>query len=559
MKRLYPHLLLWFFIAAASLLVIGVFATYYLAQRQAGLGPEAVAKLKKPISPEGEKAIRLVTEDLLGPPSASPKPRVVVVGIDGLDFQYLRPLLDEGKLPNFKRLMEGGAYATLLSIVPPNSGGAWPAITTGCNPGKTSLLNFRRFDPAARKVVLVDARDLRRPALWDILGAYGKKSVVINDPMGYPPHKIKGVMISGLLAPKEEVFTYPEVLTPILNKAGYQREAIPKGEGFQAHQSIFLDDLLLTERKRLELALIFLEKSDWDLFFCVFTGNDRMMHSIGEYFTLKDFEKNLVEMDQVVGAFLDRLPSGATLFLVSDHGFNLYPKNFSAPRWLEKEHYWVFTGRKAQSSLWMQGLQVLKRWKEKTPLPNIPGVRWPDALQGNPSLGPVDWEKTRAIAVEVGGNWGSIKLLKDEVHLEKEITDKLARLADPETGEPLVEEIVKGRDIFTGPYRGLLPELIFKLKNARAVFDFPEQFLVKKPTYHHRREGVVFAFGRGIRKNVILPPAGIVDVVPTVLYLLDIPLAGDLDGKILNTFFKPSFSQQKFPKQIFKYPEMPIE
>ncbi|MCH7762079.1 alkaline phosphatase family protein [candidate division TA06 bacterium] len=146
--------LLWFFLIFIVLLGIGFFAISYLAQSHSRLDAETVSKLKAPITPDQEKRLLELTRPLLGPPPQSPKPRVVILGMDGLDFQYLNPLIQEGKLPNFKRMMEEGTSATLLSILPPNSGGAWPALVTGCNAGKTDLLNFRRYDLASRQMGL---------------------------------------------------------------------------------------------------------------------------------------------------------------------------------------------------------------------------------------------------------------------------------------------------------------------------------------------------------------------------------------------------------------------
>lgn len=171
---------------------LGLLFLYYFASRGSTFDRQTVAKLKAPITQQQAEKILAVTQPLLGQPAETPRPKVVILGMDGLDAQYLEPLLKEGRLPNFKRMMTEGVFTTLLSIVPPNSAAAWPAMTTGCNPGKTNLLHFRRYDPFLRRIVLTDARYLRRPALWDILGLYDMRSVVINEPVSFPPHQIRG-------------------------------------------------------------------------------------------------------------------------------------------------------------------------------------------------------------------------------------------------------------------------------------------------------------------------------------------------------------------------------
>lgn len=551
------------------------FLSMHLADRYSRLDQETVLKLKTPITPDQEKKILDLTTPLLGPPSNASKPRVIILGMDGLDHQYLDPLIQEGKLPNFKKLIAEGAKGTLLSIVPPSSAGAWPSMVTGCNPGKTNLLNFRVYDPISRKIVLTDGRDLRRPALWDILGLYGKKSIVINEPMSYPPHKIKGVMISGLLAPEEGVYTYPTTLSPLLNEVGYKREAVPKGEGFSAPQSTLLSDLLFTEKKRLDLALLLMEKNDWDLFFCMFSSTDRMMHHIGRHFSLKDLRTNIIEMDTILGAFLDHLPEETTLLLVSDHGFTFYPNKFSIPRWLEKEGYWVLPKKQdPQPTPLFHIAKFLKTLEERADLPDIPGLRWPAALQKDDITPPVDWEKSSAIAVETGGNWGSIRILdpkKPVGHLEahwgigyrkllkKEISEKLSLLEDPETREKVVKKILEREALFNGPYQEEMPDLVFELSKMRVDFAFSDHIFREEPVYHHRREGVLFAYGEKIRKSALLDDAQIVDITPTVLYLLEIPIAEDLDGKLLESILEKSSLALQIPQWTPRYPEKGIE
>jgi predicted AlkP superfamily phosphohydrolase/phosphomutase len=56
-----------------------------------------------------------------------------------------------------------------------------------------------------------------------------------------------------------------------------------------------------------------------------------------------------------------------------------------------------------------------------------------------------------------------------------------------------------------------------------------------KPTTsgHHRMEGVLALYGRGVRPGRRIEGAGLLDVLPTLLVLLDVPLARDLEGRVL--------------------------
>ena len=54
----------------------------------------------------------LVTSSLLlaqAPGDAKPKPRVVVIGVNGMEMDVLRPLILQGKLPNITSVINRGA------------------------------------------------------------------------------------------------------------------------------------------------------------------------------------------------------------------------------------------------------------------------------------------------------------------------------------------------------------------------------------------------------------------------------------------------------------------
>ena len=45
-----------------------------------------------------------------GPPTAKPVSRVLLVGMDGLEWTVVRPLLKAGRMPNLLALMQRGSY-----------------------------------------------------------------------------------------------------------------------------------------------------------------------------------------------------------------------------------------------------------------------------------------------------------------------------------------------------------------------------------------------------------------------------------------------------------------
>ena len=57
--------------------------------------------------------------------------RIIVLGLDGLDPETVDLLMSEGKMPNFARLRQEGAYGRLISSKPLLSPIIWTTIATG--------------------------------------------------------------------------------------------------------------------------------------------------------------------------------------------------------------------------------------------------------------------------------------------------------------------------------------------------------------------------------------------------------------------------------------------
>lgn len=74
-------------------------------------------------------------------------PRVVIIGMDGLDPRRCERLMDEGRLPNFAKLRDAGGYRRLGTSVPPQSPVAWSNFITGAGPGVHGIFDFIHRDP----------------------------------------------------------------------------------------------------------------------------------------------------------------------------------------------------------------------------------------------------------------------------------------------------------------------------------------------------------------------------------------------------------------------------
>lgn len=160
---------------------------------------------------------------LILPVSSMTKKRLVILGFDGLDPTLLKTYMDQGKLPNMKRLAESGTFANLATSNPPQSPVAWSCFISGENPGEHDVFDFvvrnpktylpeigmteEATDKSAWKKIVAGlsgpSLKTRRkgPAFWDHLGKKGIKSIILRCPVTFPAEALQGRLISGMGTP----------------------------------------------------------------------------------------------------------------------------------------------------------------------------------------------------------------------------------------------------------------------------------------------------------------------------------------------------------------------
>jgi predicted AlkP superfamily phosphohydrolase/phosphomutase len=76
-----------------------------------------------------------------------------------------------------------------------------------------------------------------------------------------------------------------------------------------------------------------------------------------------------------------------------------------------------------------------------------------------------------------------------------------------------------------------------------------------KPTTsgHHRLQGIIALYGRGVKRGGRIASAGLVDVLPTLLRLLDVPLARDLEGRVIADALDAGFLASRPAESVATY------
>jgi predicted AlkP superfamily phosphohydrolase/phosphomutase len=132
-----------------------------------------------------------------GGPAKGQGPRIVILGLDGADWQLIDPLIAKGRLPLFKELKEKYAWGYLRTSTPAKSPVIWTSIATGKTSAKHGIDDFRAKKPNAQgRFAIFNSMDIRQPLLWDMLGDNGRRSVLVNWYLSYPPMPLNGVNVS---------------------------------------------------------------------------------------------------------------------------------------------------------------------------------------------------------------------------------------------------------------------------------------------------------------------------------------------------------------------------
>lgn len=453
--------------------------------------------------------------------------RALVVGWDGATWDLIDPLIAQGRMPHLARLLGRGSQAVLDSTIVPISSAAWIGAVTGRDPAHSGVYGFFEPIPGTYDVTLISARSNRATPIWRTLSRRGGRSLVVGVPVTWPPEPIEGVMVSGMLAPRDSIWTHPSALTERLRARGYQPDLGIWREANELSVEI-LERQLAAKR---ELMLELLANEDWDLAFFVFKELDVVSHFAYDGRADGIVAWLLEALDRELGALVAAVGPSTRVLLVSDHGFGAYPTSFFTQRWLVEQGFSV-EGTPLQLPEDLESLPLAQR----------------RALENQSAMGSLDMTRTRAFAGLAEGNFGGVRLnlagreprgSLDPAEAEAllvEIESRLAQLRVPGTERPLIVRTWRRGELYPGPHEDLISDLLFETDPEVAVRPVPHTavFEAHQPSYpDHRLGGILAAAGPGLAAVTERGRASILDVAPTVLHLMGHAVYEGTEGRVL--------------------------
>ena len=460
--------------------------------------------------------------------------KVLVIGLDcaapELVFEQWR---DE--LPNCKRLMDNGVWGKLESCIPAITVPAWSSMLSSKDPGTLGFYGFRnRGDYSYERNTLANANSVKVDRVWDILSRAGKQVITIGVPQTYPPKPVNGIQVGCFLSPTttnaERPYTYPATaMREIADTVGEYYVDVPD---FRTNDKDYLlRQIYAMTEKRFKLAKKWIVEKEWDFFMFVEMGTDRIHHGLWKYHdpTHHKHEVHPVYnssihdyycyLDYEIGQILELVDDDTTVFIVSDHGAKKMDGGICVNEWLIREGYLTLKS-------------------------------YPRQLSSIEKCG-IDWSKTRAwgdggyygrIFLNIEGRepQGIVKPAESEA-LRDELKARFEAIVDP-NGINIGTKVFKPQEVYR-QCNGVPPDLIVYFGDLfwRSVgtVGYDSIYTFENDTgpddCNHAQYGIVIRYDPDAQEK----PGGrelsglqLMDMAPTILQQLDVPLPADMQGRV---------------------------
>ncbi len=519
--------------------------------------------------------------------------RLLMVGWDGAEPSLIESMLARGLLPVLASLKARGAYGGLHSTWPPSSLPAWTSALTGVSPGRHGMVDFVAKARGRYCLELVSAARREFPTFLQRAHEAGQRVTSLGIPGTYPPDANAGSAIAGFDSPVAtragKQACHPESLYTDLRRAGLDwpyGEADELSVGQNWHQAA-RQSLFRTIDRKLQVAEFLLKRDEHDLFFIVFSESDTVAHhfwafcdpqsprSSGAQPSLANtIEETYCALDQALGRLLAFTQADTSVMIFSDHGAGGSSDHVAyLNRWLAAEGFLRFHPLYGPLSM------LAGRFRDQAAKYLPPAVKqallrgpWSRLVMAGDGLGRfggIDFAGTQAFSDELPQNpgiWLNLagRELRGQVAEEQyqalcaALGEKLLAWHDPLSGRPVVKRVRTRAKDLPGPYSDRAPDLMLELSSwdGYRVLAAPSEgrtapLLRRLPPNEclgakgtgtsgvHKSQGILLAAGPKVEQAASLDAAHLVDICPTAMALLGLPLVPDLDGRCLDKIAGP--------------------
>ncbi len=477
-------------------------------------------------------------------------PPLLIFGIDAAGWDAVDRMLASGSMPNLSTAVRQGVSARLETLKPTVSVMLWTSMVTGLLPERHGISNWlaANEDGAGQLAITSDFRSAH--ALWNLNSHH--RYLFLNWWASWPAEPINGIMVSNRahFNGVNQAIS-PETERPMLDSArrigklDLETElSALNPEKTRIALSDFVFNKLQTDRFYLDLADAILARGDTTVAGVFVRGIDILEHEFLQDIVpfpnapdLPQESHGIVRayyayLDGWIGTLLNRLGPDARLCVVSDHGMEPMIERPPYIEGLRLDDLLAFAGLIGRTS---EGLPDLRsaplQDNKKHSVGLTRGIQiHPDRLSRNQNSDPIDAFIAELADVKLDGK-PFFSTIERRQSPDEQILVTMESVARPDS-----DITVHGRSI-------ALNKLVSMIIHPSAG------------QHWNAPKGIFIASGQGIRNQTERQEIRLIDVMPTIVRWMNLPLAKDLDGTVQHSFFTEEFVRMNPAHEVPSYGE----
>ncbi len=553
--------------------------------------------------------------------TANMAPKLLVIGVDGGTFDLIQPMMDRGLLPTFTRLMETGSWGTLRSTVPHVSPVAWSSFMTGQNPARHRILDFTYPNGSGTRVPVNSTRLQGKTLwqiLGEAGKNVGVINVPVTFP---PPPVNGFLVSGFPMPVESGQYTHPQSLAGELEKRGWHLNDVATQNSNKNEREAYIAGLYRRQEERMQAAMWLMQAREWDLMMIHLFETDRIQHDLlndwvrwAEGDESETAVKNAQELerffqliDRDIARLMDFVAAQApdcSIVIMSDHGFGPTYKTAHVYNFLIETGFMQLKqdpGVQFKKIVARVGLTPLSlnrilpdavrsqlqkdtyvvKYKEQkqqgAKLTKILSSGLKRIAQGLLlSQKDVDWQRSRAYCA---GTSGIVQIFVNlqgrEPHgivppdayemTRNKIIAALREWTDPVDGQPIITQIFRREELYDGPYLEEAADIVALLRGDSEYIAYSGPgFITTHPVEpdhkgraNHKLNGFYFIKDARVQAGHHADEAQIIDLAPTLLYLMGLPVPSNMDGVVMVDCFEQDWLESHPPQTMAVHDDDP--
>ena len=504
--------------------------------------------------------------------------KLLLLGLDSADSELIDRWCDEGYLPVMARLRGEGLWSQLRTTAEVMHVSAWPTIYTGTLPGKHGMYHAYQVRAGEQEIHRTRADECAQSPFWKYLDDAGRKCIVMDAFMDYQLDGFQGIQVV-------EYGTWTWFTKPASTPKRVYKDIVSRFGRYPApeHTQVlnvpdpreFRDRIVKGAAVKADVVNWLLETYSWDMAFISFGEPHAAGHflwhvedtSYPSHVDIDGLEycmrETYVAVDTAIGQIIDRLDDSVTVMITSGDGMG---PNYSGchliPEMLHNLDLFhsasVGAPQKGDSSRPKKGL--LSTIREAIPLSVRHSISrcLPHDLHYRLSMkwanSGIDWSRSKAFCIPNANEayvrvnrcgrepQGIVANENDYRQLVESLGAEFETLVNPGNGRKAVHRIYDVDQVFAGPMRGNLPDLVVtwdpeaqvmaELESTAGGRVSGKTSFETAPYYsgNHRPNAFVIARGPSVPGGSSLEDGHIVDIAPTILEILGVESPQHFDG-----------------------------